>query len=396
MKKFLASIILTALLTGCSDKNENSVSSEKEVVESTNSAELTSVIEETTAPTTESTTEAEQDFDFQILEVEDDGITVLVANNTIQKIEIDCTEILRMAEIYNKDPAELLVIKDYNFDGYDDLFVPATTLVANLPGTYYRFNPTVNFSPFEEWDELNEIGFLMKADSEKGILNFSSKGSAVDHDWIIYKWKSGKLQPVSRELQYMHGSEIYIDCFEYDNDGNETLVKRKRAVLGENNEWLGTEEIEILSNYTFSINESGVDVLLDGKVIQTLECDYSPDDSLFFEDYDFDGYKDLFVMMDNGAMYSNGTYFRYVPDTGLFEKWDELNKIGRAMIVNAENSTLREKRFNNDYWLEYFDYKWENNRLDLFEHRLSKNGEVMEIYSVAPDGSEKLIGSEVK
>lgn len=245
MKKIVFVLAAAATLCGCSSKNKSSVSSEKEVVVPATSAESTSVIEEVTASTTEAMTEAEQDSDFQILEVGDDGITVILPNNIMQKIEIDCTELLRMAGIYNHDPTELLFIEDYNFDGYDDLFVPKTTLLANTPGTYYRFDPTVNFNPLKKWDVLNEIGFLMKADSENGILHFITSSSAVYHNWIIYKWDNGKLQPVSREYQYEGDKQIYIDCFEYDNDGKEILVRRKRAILGENNEWLGTEDVEL-------------------------------------------------------------------------------------------------------------------------------------------------------
>lgn len=235
MKKYMIAFVLTALLTGCSDRNESSISGEKEVVESTNSAESTSVIEEATAPTTEAATEAEQDSDFRILEVEDDGITVLVANNTIQKIEIDCTEILRMAEIYDTDPAELLVIKDYNFDGYDDLFVPATTLIANLPGTYYRFDPTVNFSPFEKWDELNKIGQLMDVDADNQVLNLAVRISAAEHETTVYRWESGRLVPVSRTHYYVgnEDDQYYIDHFEYDENGEEILVKQESGAINE-------------------------------------------------------------------------------------------------------------------------------------------------------------------
>lgn len=388
MRKYFILLIAAGILSGCSDREKIFVSDEKD------NQSVSDINIETDAPE-ELTSESMQDSKYKF-KVEDDGIVYYNGASIMQEIELDCSELLRMAEIYDEDPAELLVVSDFNFDGYDDLFVPKTTLVANTPGTYYYFNPTVNFNPFEKWDVLNEVGFLMKADSENRVLNFSLRGSAVDHDWIIYKWESGKLQPVSRELQYMNGSDIFIDRFEYDVDGKETLAKRERAVLGENNEWIGTEEVELPNRYTYSVNENSVDVLLDGKIVQTLECDYTPDDRLFFEDYDFDGYSDLFVMVKNGAMFSAGTYFHYVPGNGLFEKWDELNKIGRKMIVNAENSTLREKNHNDDYWLEYFDYKWENNKLVLYEHRVSETGENMEIYSVDSAGNEKLIGTEVK
>lgn len=398
MKKIVTALAAIVTLCGCSAKDKSSVSSEKEVVVPAASEESTYVNEEATASELEATSEAEQDSDGYNFKVESDGILVSSGDYPLQKIELDCSQLFEFAERYHENPEHFLVIDDFNFDGYDDLFVPRGAGVPNIMGTYFYMDPTVNFNPFEEWDELNEIGFLMKADSEKKILNFSSRISAIEHDWIIYKWKAGKLHPVSREYQYqsVYDNQVYINCFEYDDDGKETLAKIERALLGANREWLGTEEVELPNRYTYSVNENSVDVLLDGKIVQTLECDYTPDDRLFFEDFDFDGCNDLFFMMKNGAMYSNGTYFRYVPETGLFEKWDELNKIGHGMIVNAENSTLREKKHSDDYWLEYLDYKWEDNKLVLFEHRVSETGEIMEIYSVDSDGNEKLINTEVK
>lgn len=238
MKKILTAIILTALFTGCSNRNENSVSDD---------AKRASVQETTEANTiaepTEDVTEF-RDADGYHIRVESDGVTVS-QGSFLQKIELDCSRLIECAESYNRDPADFIEISDFNFDGYDDMFIPDIIGTPNVPGTYYYMNPTSEFNCFEEWDELNEVGFLMKADSENEVLHFSSSGSAVDHDWIIYKWESGNLQPVSRELQYMNVSDILIDCFEYDDTGKETLVKRKRAVLGENNEWLGTEDVEL-------------------------------------------------------------------------------------------------------------------------------------------------------
>lgn len=137
------------------------------------------------------------------------------------------------------------------------------------------------------------------------------------------------------------------------------------------------------SEITFRINGDSVEVMQGEKVLQTLACDYTPDDEkLIAEDYDFDGYADLFVMMEDGAMYAPGTYFRFCPDTGLYETWDELNAIGRQMIPHPEDGTLMLRKTNSDYWIEYFVYKWENGSLTLTEHAVSEDGETFAYLSV--------------
>lgn len=237
MRKYFIFLIAAGILSGCSDREKSPASSEKE------KAPVSDIKGETIIPeTSESAALTNSDYKFK---VEDDGVVYYNGGSVLQKIELDCTELIMRAESYDRAPEEFLTIADFNFDGNNDLFVPDIIGTPNIPGTYFYMDPTRQLNCFEEWDVLNEIGYLMNTDSENEVLHFSSKGSAVDHDWIVYKWESGKLQPVSRELQYMNGSDIYIDCFEYDNDGKEILIGRKRAVLGENNEWLGTEDVEL-------------------------------------------------------------------------------------------------------------------------------------------------------
>lgn len=385
MKKYIVALVLTGLLAGCSDRDESTVS---------NVNEPSSAPETTAEPTTaeEITTESEPVSDGYNFKVEADEI-YFFEGSIFQKIELDCSEFLESVEKYDEAPEEFLTIADFNFDGYDDLFVPHGIGAANISGKYFYMNPTRDFNPFEEWDELNKIGFLMSVDSENKILNFSSHISAVDHDWIIYKWNNGKLQPVSREFQYesVYDNRIYINRFEYDDDGKETFVKRERVLLDENNEWLGTEEVEFPHSYAFSVNENSMDVLLDGKIVQTLECDHTlSEKNLFFEDYDFDGYNDLFIMNEN----SNGTYYRYVPDTGLFENWDELNKIGKFMYTGiSSNVSIGRILVQNDINGQTFIYKWNDGSLILVERSETvidenTNESVKKWYYIDENGNE--------
>ncbi len=137
------------------------------------------------------------------------------------------------------------------------------------------------------------------------------------------------------------------------------------------------QKITAPAEITFRINGDSVEVMQGEKVLQTLACDYTPDDEkMIAEDYDFDGYADLFVMMEDGAMYAPGTYFRFCPDSGLYEAWDELNAIGRQMIPHPEDGTLMLRKTNSEYWIEYFVYKWENGNPVMTKHTVSEDGEV--------------------
>lgn len=177
-----------------------------------------------------------------VFTVTENGVEITQNNEIIQTIEGNFLEELSSYNDIGKTPEEFIVIEDYDFDGYDDLFIPTLIGRPNTPGTYYRYNSETGL--FEEWDELNEIKLLASTDSDAQTITLNKSGSAVDHESIVYKWDNSVLKPISREIQY-YSDQVYIDTFEYDENGNQALVKRERAILDENNNWLGTEEIEI-------------------------------------------------------------------------------------------------------------------------------------------------------
>lgn len=153
-----------------------------------------------------------------------------------------------------------------------------------------------------------------------------------------------------------------------------------------------SEKDSCQSEFSFVVSEKNVEVLKGENIVQKLECDYNTDkNNIIQEDFNFDGYCDLFFLMDSGAMFAPGTYFRFNPETQLYEKWDELNKIGIRTIIDNDNQTLRFRKYSSEYWLEYFDYKWEDDILILFEHIISENGEKMVTYSVDSNGTETFL-----
>lgn len=277
MKKYTVFLIALVSLSGCSG-NENSSASEipvettvseattaeasvpgkttstAEVITTASEATTTTaaeIPEETTAEITTTTAEIPEtitipaiDEDGFTYRVESDGVVCVSGGIDVEKLYTDCTELLRLAEAYGEDPADFLTVADFDFDGYDDVFVPETIGTPNVMGTYFRQAYELSSRYFMDWDELNRIGYLLSTDSVNKRLTFYSKENAVEYERIVYEWENGTIVPVSRELQYMQGTEIFIDSYEYGG-GNEILTGRKRVLLGENNEWLGTEDVPL-------------------------------------------------------------------------------------------------------------------------------------------------------
>ena len=220
-------LIAAGILSGCSDREKSSASSEKEKVP------VSDIKGETTIPeTSESAALKDSEYKFK---VEDDGIMYYDGSSVLQKIELDCTDLIKRAESYDRDPEEFLIISDFNFDGYDDLFVPDIIGTPNIPGTYFYMNPTRNFNSFEKWDVLNEIGQLMDVDADNQVLDLAVNISAADHETTVYRWESGTLVPVSRKHDYVSNEDgqHYIYRFEYDENGEEILVIKECVTVDE-------------------------------------------------------------------------------------------------------------------------------------------------------------------
>ncbi len=158
------------------------------------------------------------------------------------------------------------------------------------------------------------------------------------------------------------------------------------------------------SEFQYSVNEYGVDVKKAGRIVQTLECNYNlhyynnenSEDFLIFRDFDFDGYDDLCIPLSSGTLYTNGTYYRFNPETSLYEKWDELNEIGRVMLTDEEAKVIKYGKNDGDYWLEYYNYIWQDGKPILFEHEVTETGDEWLTYAVDTDGNEAIITEELK
>lgn len=223
MKKYIVALVMVGLLFGCSDRNESLVLSEKG----------TASTPETTAETTtaeEITTESESVSDGYNFKVEADGI-YFFKGSIFQKIELDCSELLECAERYNEEPEYFLVIEDFNFVDYDDLFVPYGVGTPNIMGTYFYMNPTRDFNPFEEWDEMNKIGKKAYAIRKNAIKVYQNNVEGLNV--TAYQWDNGTLKAIGYRVREASDEDGKFTITDYNFDENGEKVFAASYEAGE-------------------------------------------------------------------------------------------------------------------------------------------------------------------
>lgn len=176
------------------------------------------------------------------------GVEIIRNGKTVQTIEIDTEAMLNAYDNGIIDPSSLINIHDFDFDGYDDLFIPQEIGVLNTFGIYMHYNPETE--AFEEWSEMADISVYSWTEDDQ-TLHTHAKNSACEYENKTYVWNNEKqLVLIDSQVQYRLDDKpenqynIYIDYFEYP-DGTETLVKREKLLFNENFEIVGTEEIPL-------------------------------------------------------------------------------------------------------------------------------------------------------
>lgn len=177
--------LCAGVLSGCSDKEKNAVSSEKEIIIAPETTlKITSATEETTALATEAPTEAVTQPEVKTTNaltysIDENGIELIVDGESTQYISLG----------YETEKRDI-VADDFDFDGYKDIFIPAKEY-GGIPGTFYRYIP--DSKQFEPWDELNKIGRQMTVYNGEPILvlsDYSQTGSR----YTYYKWNNEVLE----------------------------------------------------------------------------------------------------------------------------------------------------------------------------------------------------------
>lgn len=401
MKKLLFLLLIAVMLCGCS---ENTISSSEETAESTTASEIQTETETTTAVTTKipETTTTTPRICRLTYNVTENGISLKMDGKNAQSIELGYSP-----------KNDYISAADFDFDGYQDIFIPFEDSYRD--GCYYRYNPETE--QFESWDKLDEIGYVMETDGNDTLL--LKMYSMTGEKYFTYKWTNGDPCPVLLSHYYYTSEGAVDDYYEYTSDGSRILFERHLINPSNGVRYKTYTRDELVY---FSVKANGIDVLRDGKVLQTIEGDYLceldlaakrvysempvkeieyldkygyyvPEDFLKTTDFDFDGFDDLFIPTNH--LSDTGVYYRFDPKTECFYEWEELNQIGESVYTENEDEALIFSRYDADRReAEKCVYQWENDSLVRVSRELTYYGEDGELYTDHFDSTDTLIKRE--
>lgn len=114
-----------------------------------------------------------------------------------------------------------VVIKDFNLDGYYDIFIFYSGHTENR-GEYYIYDPQQE--NFVEDKEMNRIGRLMEPGPDDTMIEHYMLGY-IDRT-VEYKWDNGKLKPFKKTEVYDDSydpKKKHTDVYSFDKNGNPVL-----------------------------------------------------------------------------------------------------------------------------------------------------------------------------
>ncbi|WP_295094557.1 hypothetical protein [Ruminococcus sp.] len=410
MKKLILTLSAIMFLSGCSGKNtQGSVSEE----DTTTSAQTETTSESTTQTGTDSQSETTESSKIGTLTYISDGNNITFSMN-----DKECNTV--QVESDAEDSYKFHVA-DYNFDGYEDIFIMTEKFEST--GEYYLYAPEK-----EEFEKSDAFGVL---DGKSPLLEVTDDNhlelvTNVMSDYVhnIYAWKDNKVVLVGERREYFQlyyiGDDYICDNYEITEDGMKYLVSREYKdpktyeirktettldyFIVKGNSVLVMKGKDIMQeipdvNIIEMIDEIKAYVDENGAVAPDFEiCD--PECYLSVDDWDSDGHDDLGIPYDNSITGTGNKYkyYHYIPETGQYVLWDELNALGGKVAKFTSYPTIlhvssrdRENNTSEDY-----KYKWQDGKLIPFLHlHTHKEDEqnVCDLYEYDENGNEVLVES---
>lgn len=360
----------------------------------------------TDSVTTTRITETETDIIQPTTEAIATGILSYSHNRNKINLKID-NHLIQTIELDNVPDDTDIVIEDYDFDGYDDIFISETK--GSSRGIYYHYDTLAK--QFVPWEELNQIGWELEIQDNQTLLEIGYHHYGSTH--TIYHWDNTKLTPEKFIDFYFKGDYEIADYYQYADDEKKILYGRK-LFQPDSDTCIKKIEYPIY----FEVHENAIDVMKNNHVIQTIahtnlselvrdlneraengsvaflergSVIESPEKYLETYDYDFDGYDDLFIPT-NLLGTRTGVFYHFNQDTEQFELWDELNQIGTSLYPEAEQLTA--------YGQDSYTYEWDEQKrhINLVQRKHSYQTEdgnrITEIYKIDENGNEILVKTE--
>ena len=144
--------------------------------------------------------------------------------NTVELI-INDREVSSLDFYYTPDE-KYISVDDFNFDGYNDIFIPNENAELGY-GSYYCYIP--ENKDFKENDELNEIGRIMKKTADNTLIDNQNDG--YTDRYIEYQWSGGKLKAFRKTEIYTDYSDgkVHTDVYMFNAKGMEYLAESSVA-----------------------------------------------------------------------------------------------------------------------------------------------------------------------
>lgn len=115
-----------------------------------------------------------------------------------------------------------IIVADFNYDGYDDVFIPYENSGSySIYGDYYCYIPIEN--NFTKSSELAKIGKILTIAGDD-ILSEKLYDEYSDI-FMEYKWTNGKLKPFRKTELYTSSEDWqqHTNVYGYTEDGSEYL-----------------------------------------------------------------------------------------------------------------------------------------------------------------------------
>lgn len=139
-------------------------------------------------------------------------------NGSTVELSID-DEIITTLDFNYAPPIENIVVADFDFDGYQDIFIPFESPVDS--GSYYCYDPTSN--SFAANSDLNAVGRILNITEDEILVSDLSDENTKR--LIEYQWIGKKLKALKKTETYVssESGNTITDIYTYDENGIERL-----------------------------------------------------------------------------------------------------------------------------------------------------------------------------
>ncbi|MBQ5990838.1 MAG: hypothetical protein IJL67_15250 [Oscillospiraceae bacterium] len=370
--------------------------------------------------------------DLRYFRITSDSVQCMNGDSVVQNIPLkngpELISQYRMRKFRSSDYPlyfnDLVFSVDYDYDGYKDLCVTSGVNEYGMADKfiYYHYDPDTGM--VNEWDELNNVFdgkwicseeshrfnpadkyYNYKPREEYSKLSYdkyipTGSGEYLETSW--YVWNNGKLEPDNTDVSAnpLSITNSYF-MFNAPADGTSpgpksspTMASGDGADLVIFNESVGllstkpadNEKTMSVSGYKcFSAGGAIAEMtyipsgysheISDGKLIvktpqssQTITDEkFGNQDRLVYADFNFDGYADFYIC---DKYRTDGYYYLWNPETGLFERSKELEFYGEPgsteryfLEPDYESRTLKAYFPRDDYDKESITLRWEDGKL---------------------------------